>query len=576
MTEQGQAPQKGAVGRGRRGNGRGRGAVRQHPPVLRPGRQPGKGDDASSIAGVPPPAQPRRPGPLKQASSQRHKHSNGHSEPGEQHSGAAKDSQELFMPHPAVSGEEQDLTAKLLSEYWKTQMEETSTVQHQGIHADQPYKPQRAASQAQHVHLPIPTRSAGKQNDLPISGHQPQQSQPKPKPRQPVGFGLSFGKREVDTAGWQHLGIAQLVEDLDELIEDKTKWSAIHLKIDGCVWELACHQEGSRLLQKLIQLNCSSLEEEQVAALNTLKHQVIPAGLKNKVLEVMRKESSSGDYANYVFQCIIQEFPAKKFMFIIEELKGHMVEASKHVVGCRIVQRILEHVGEVDSIMEHLLQEILTSLRELSMHKNGNHVVQKWLRHGSATQRDMILKALKQAFESYDGTLSQMVVSPYATWVIEAALDVADREEYGNWILERVTQELEKCMDKGDGTPGKKQKKQFSASFVKRTIKKQFGEGTPSSKDCSPTSSTAEPQDFPNACQQQAQPYASKVYMATPTLPPGTWQGPRLQDSFGCHQKNLQAPSQIIFCAIAPPGTSWPLMMPPGHLSPSSSASPQV
>lgn len=464
------------------------------------------------------------------------------------------------MPHPAVSGEEQDLTRKLLSEYWKTQKEGTSIVK-QEIHTDPSCKPQRTTSQAQHVHLPMPARSAGKQKDLPISGHQPQQLQPKQKPRQPVGFGLSFGKHEVDK------GIAQLVVDLYELIEDKTKWSTIHLKIELCVWELACHQAGSRLLQKLIQLNCSSLEEEQVAALNTLKHQVIPAGLKNKVLEVMRKESSSGDYANYVFQCIIQEFPQPKFMFIIEELKGHMVEASKHVVGCRIVQRILEHVGEVDKIMEHLLQEILTSLSELSMHKNGNHVVQKWLRHGSPTQRDMILKALKQAFESDDGTLSQMVVSPYATWVIEAALEVADREVYGNWIRERVTQELEKCMDKGNGTPGKKQKKQFSASFVKNTIKKKFGEGVPSSKECSPTSSAAEP---------QAQPYASKVYMAMPTPPPGTWQGPRLQDSFGCHQKNLQAPSQFVFCAIARPGTSWPFMMPPGHLSPSSSASPQV
>eukprot|EP00930_Biecheleria_cincta_P026610 TRINITY_DN18736_c0_g1_i1.p1 TRINITY_DN18736_c0_g1~~TRINITY_DN18736_c0_g1_i1.p1 ORF type:complete len:528 (+),score=130.06 TRINITY_DN18736_c0_g1_i1:94-1677(+) len=527
--------------------------MRQHPHVLRPGRQPGKGHVASAVAGVPPP-QLRRPGQLKQTTSKQSEHR-------VQDSSLENHMHGILMPHPAESGE-QDLMAKLLSEYWKTVKEEASTAQNQAEHSCQT---QRAASQMKQVHLPIPTRSAGKQNDVPISGHQLQQPQPKQKPRQPSGFGLCINKRE---------GITQLVEDLDKLMEDKTKYAAIHPKIEGCIWELACHQEGSRLLQKLIELNCSSLAEEQVAALNTLKHQVIPAGLKNKVLEVMRKESGSGDYANYVFQCIIREFPREKFMFIIEELKGFMVEASKHVIGCRIVQRILEHVGEVDEITKQLLEEILSSITELAMHKYGTLVVQTWLRYGSDEQKAMILKALKHAFQRDDGTLSQMVVSPYATWVIEAALDVADRDEYGNWILERVTQEMEKSMDKGDGNPGKKQKKQFSASFVERFIKRQrLKERVPSSKDCSPTSSAAA-----SCIEPRSQ--CSEAFMASPAPPPGTWQGPRLQDSFGGYQKTLQAPLQLIVCNIAqlplPGNSSWSFMMSSGHPFPSWSASPQI
>jgi len=60
---------------------------------------------------------------------------------------------------------------------------------------------------------------------------------------------------------------------------------------------------------------------------------------------------------------------------LVSQMKGHVLELSLQMYGCRVVQKALEHI-EIDEQIEVVLEldgHILQCIKD----QNGNHVIQK-------------------------------------------------------------------------------------------------------------------------------------------------------------------------------------------------------
>eukprot|EP00931_Biecheleriopsis_adriatica_P033591 TRINITY_DN19497_c0_g1_i1.p1 TRINITY_DN19497_c0_g1~~TRINITY_DN19497_c0_g1_i1.p1 ORF type:complete len:512 (+),score=124.88 TRINITY_DN19497_c0_g1_i1:116-1651(+) len=235
--------------------------------------------------------------------------------------------------------------------------------------------------------------------------------------------------------------------------------------IRGRVWQMACTKDGSLRLQDLLK-QCSKEAAEDWKAIVD----IVITELQGRVLQV---STEACGYANYVIQVCISELPPEKFDFVIQELKGHVVLAAKHRAGCRVLQRIVEHVGDKDDWTLPLLEEILEgrNLVELSLNEFGNYVIQKFFEHASEKQRNMLAEALLKLASSDPAALQGMVMDKRASHVIEHAL-VNSCEEKRQELMDILGALMQIPVPKSDGSQGKKVKHKEYSSFVSRCLKR--------------------------------------------------------------------------------------------------------
>jgi pumilio RNA-binding family len=108
------------------------------------------------------------------------------------------------------------------------------------------------------------------------------------------------------------------------------------------------------------------------------------------------RRAAQSKYANYVLQKILELMPVKRANFIIEELIGFSVEASRHPFGCRVLCRILEHVLTwEDDAIARLVDEILAHAEGLCSHEFGGFVIRHILEFGLPAHRRRVAKALR-------------------------------------------------------------------------------------------------------------------------------------------------------------------------------------
>lgn len=146
-------------------------------------------------------------------------------------------------------------------------------------------------------------------------------------------------------------------------------------QIMGLFWQLSTSQQGSRVVQKALEL--AELNEKVLLA----------EQLKGHV-----RDASKSPHANYVVQKCIELLPPVSVQFMIDELQGRAVVTARHRFGCRILQRLIEHCP--GSQVTGLIDEVMTDADRLCRHPFGNFVLQHVLEHGSKTQQSQVVDVL--------------------------------------------------------------------------------------------------------------------------------------------------------------------------------------
>lgn len=146
-------------------------------------------------------------------------------------------------------------------------------------------------------------------------------------------------------------------------------------QITGLLWPLACSQNGSRVVQRALEI----VEPQEKI--------VLAAQLRGHV-----REAAKSPHANYVLQKCVELLPNEQIQFILEEIQGRAVVTSRHRFGCRILQRLIEHCPTHQT--ETLVKEVMSDAPRLCRHPFGNFVLQHILEHGSKDQQSAVVDVL--------------------------------------------------------------------------------------------------------------------------------------------------------------------------------------
>jgi len=157
----------------------------------------------------------------------------------------------------------------------------------------------------------------------------------------------------------------------------------------GHVWDLARQAKGSRQVQEAI--DNAPGDDERAAIANELRGHVWQA------LECR--------HANHVLQKLISSMRPQEVQFVVDEImsggRGSGVTAARHIFGCRVVERLLEHCQpeQVGSLVEDLLEYG----SELCSDQYGNFVVQHVLEYGCDDHKHRMSQIVAEQIVSIPG-----------------------------------------------------------------------------------------------------------------------------------------------------------------------------
>lgn len=179
----------------------------------------------------------------------------------------------------------------------------------------------------------------------------------------------------------------------------------------GRIWEIAQDPKGCRELQQ-------AMEQAMERKSNLELLESVGNELVSHVLEAMRCP-----YANHVLQLYITVAGPGKLSFVLDELlssPGSIQVAAKHKFGCRVVQRLMEHLprGRAEELADAILEDVLS----LGRHPYGNYVLQNLLEHGTSHQK----RRLAQEIQS---EIAPMCQDHFGSAVISTALAKLAKED---------------------------------------------------------------------------------------------------------------------------------------------------
>lgn len=193
--------------------------------------------------------------------------------------------------------------------------------------------------------------------------------------------------------------------------------------IEPHVWDLAKHDKGTLLVQKVIE--GIGIRDCHRRLVMTLRSQVDKAW--------------QDPHANHVLAKCMQSMLPELTYFIVEELAdchfGEVVESSrkhpaKHVFGCRVLQRALEHFG--GDVAEKQYPQMLkismwiaANAFALAQDRWGNYVVQRAFEHSSDTiKTEMTVSLMKDPDK-----LAELATLKSGSFVVQKALETCPIEE---------------------------------------------------------------------------------------------------------------------------------------------------
>eukprot|EP00973_Karenia_brevis_P082043 11375148-Karenia_brevis.AAC.1 len=171
--------------------------------------------------------------------------------------------------------------------------------------------------------------------------------------------------------------------------------------VSGRVWEFSTNQYGCRAIQNSMLATCAP---QQAALINELRGHVL--------------EACFCHHANFVLQRAIEVAPYLQIDFVAKEIQGQTMKVACHQMGCRVMQRLLEHGGSMES-MQPLIHEMYLNATELCQSKFGHYVAQSILEHCC----DRVRSLFTNIFCAHSTTATTDFSShKYGRFVMQAAL----------------------------------------------------------------------------------------------------------------------------------------------------------
>ncbi|KAL2932790.1 Pumilio-like protein 5 [Bienertia sinuspersici] len=183
-------------------------------------------------------------------------------------------------------------------------------------------------------------------------------------------------------------------------------------QLSGQVLTLSLQMYGCRVIQKALEV----IELDQ-------KVELI-AELDGHVIRCVHDQNG-----NHVIQKCIETVPTEKIKFIISSFAGQVATLSCHPYGCRVIQRVLEHCLD-EQIRQWIVDEILESTYTLAHDPYGNYVTQHVMEMGKPHQRSQIIHKLT-------GQFVQLSQHKFASNVVEKCIKYGNDSER-NLIIEEI------------------------------------------------------------------------------------------------------------------------------------------
>uniref|UniRef100_A0A8C9W0I6 Pumilio RNA binding family member 2 n=1 Tax=Scleropages formosus TaxID=113540 RepID=A0A8C9W0I6_SCLFO len=220
---------------------------------------------------------------------------------------------------------------------------------------------------------------------------------------------------------------------------------ALATRIRGHVLPLALQMYGCRVIQKALE----SISSDQQVISEMVRE------LDGHVLKCVKDQNG-----NHVVQKCIECVQPQALQFIIDAFKGQVFVLSTHPYGCRVIQRILEHCTQeqtlpileelhqhteqlvqdqygnyvIQHVLEHgraedkskIVAEIRGKVLALSQHKFASNVVEKCVTHSSRTERALLIDEVCCQNDGPHSALYTMMKDQYANYVVQKMIDVAE------------------------------------------------------------------------------------------------------------------------------------------------------
>jgi pumilio RNA-binding family len=150
--------------------------------------------------------------------------------------------------------------------------------------------------------------------------------------------------------------------------------------VAGRVWMLSQTADGSRQVQRALEDAPSDQARADLAM-----------ELVGNVWKALKCQ-----HANYVLQKCIMTLRPKALQFILDEIMSKpelICWAAQHKVGCRTIQRLLEHCTLEQTC--RFVDKIIEDSLEMSCHAYGYYVMQQIIEHAAREQQDRVAKILE-------------------------------------------------------------------------------------------------------------------------------------------------------------------------------------
>jgi len=154
-------------------------------------------------------------------------------------------------------------------------------------------------------------------------------------------------------------------------------------------------------------------------------------------------------FGNYVIQKVLDFGPKEHIAALFNEIKGKMLEMTKHNYGCRVVQKfilILDVEGQ-----RNILRELKPSIVECIYDLYGNHVIQKAIEKVpyeeiEFMQKEIELRCKELCMHTYGCRVIQRILENFPedakTSIFERIINnyvlELSKDQFGNYVIQLI------------------------------------------------------------------------------------------------------------------------------------------
>lgn len=164
-------------------------------------------------------------------------------------------------------------------------------------------------------------------------------------------------------------------------------------------------------------------------------------------------------FGNYVIQKCLEYGPKAHVQALFDEVKGNILEMTKHIYGCRVVQKFIE-VLDLEGQKE-ILSELENSILECIYDLYGNHVVQKIIEKLPYQEIGFIQKHVEENWKdlclhTYGCRVIQRILEncpksctdPIYDNIINNLVSELSQDQFGNYVIQLVLEKGTRSEDK--------------------------------------------------------------------------------------------------------------------------------